>query len=132
MATLKQVRDGLYDALSVIDGLRAYESQVNTPCAIVLLDDEGIDYHETMGGSPGWNMLVRVYVSSAANRVAQDATDDYLAPDGPRSIRQTLEDNPTLDGIVSDVTVHQGRERFFQHDQAAVYLGAEFTVQIVD
>ena len=106
-ATPSQIKDALKVALETIPGLRAYDyqpDQVNPPFVFATLEE--VTYHGAMGAGNIVNRFsVTVVVQRASERVAQDKLDGYVAYDGAQSVRQALEADRTLDGVVQDLIV---------------------------
>jgi hypothetical protein len=93
MATLAEVRAAVRTTLETsIDGLTVYArvpEKPNLPC--VLVTPAETDFNVAMGrGVDTWQFDLAVIVSAADVELAQDQLDEYIAGQGPRSIRQAV------------------------------------------
>lgn len=142
MVALNDVRTGIEERLRTIDGMRIVEgAQINPPAAVVALAGEGISYHQAFGsgGLTELEMRVIVYVSSAYTRTARDQLDAYLDVSGDKSVKQAIEGDKTLGGVVHDLTVHTGRQDDFLFRESTAgsaggtilqFLGADFILTV--
>lgn len=141
MVALNDVRNGIEDRLKTIDGLRIVDgSQINPPAAVVAVAGEGVSYHQTFqDGLTDFEMRVIVYVSSAYTRTARDELDAYLDVTGTKSVKQAIEGDPTLGGVVHDLVVHTGRQDDFVFRESTAgstggtilqFLGADFIMTV--
>lgn len=92
-----------------------------------------VEYDQAMQqGVTHWTMLVRVFVAGAADKGAQVNLDAYLSPDGDRSVKQAIESDPTLGGLVSDlqVTEASGEQTYTIDNRPDPILGSEWTVEV--
>lgn len=106
-AGLKEIRLGLADALSVIEGLSvsAYIQGDPTPPFAQVVPDE-TEFHQAFDdGAESWGLIVQLVVAMGSDRGAQERLDRFLETEGPESVKAALEADETLGGIVSDVTV---------------------------
>ena len=103
-----EIRDairGLCDLLSTIDGLRTLDYPADSisefPAAVALF--EGRDDLDTLGGS-GFVGRIRVtlLVASANTKEAYDALDEFMAPQGPKSVEAAVNADNTWRGTVDD------------------------------
>jgi len=130
-ATVVNLRTGLATRLATITGLRTHATipdQVNPPCAIVGAPE--VDYDRTMGrGLDAYRTTIRLLVSRATDRGAQNALDAYLAPSGAGSIKTAVEGDQTLGGNF-DVTRVTRAFGYGVYDVGGVlYLGCDFAVE---
>lgn len=96
--------DASIDGLRIVDG-----AMINPPAAMVSLTQDGIEYHRVLqDGMAEWDFNVIVYVSTSYLRSSRDLCDDFLDTTGPKSVKQALEDEPTLGGLVDDLVVTNG------------------------
>ncbi len=138
--TPSDIRRGLADRLSTIDGLRASPwviGDVVPPAAVVIPGDPSrknayaINYDCTMGrGSDDYLFTVIVMVSNKVERASQEALDQYLAGSGPLSIKQAIEGEQTLGGIVHFTNVTAVRDYGLVNYGGQNYVGAEFVVEV--
>lgn len=137
MATaISAIRDALKANLSTVDGLKVHDitpPSIVDPAAIVQ-PDEGtfLTYDVAFGG--GINDLrftVRVLVSAADNRAAQDLLDQYLDPSNSLSIKAAVESDPDLGGLVSSVIVTEANTYGPTTYNDTAYYGVEFSVEVM-
>ena len=130
--TVSQIKTGLAANLATVSGLRAYAYQpdnVNTPFAWPLLDS--IQYNGAMGGGLiTHKFTVSVVVGRSAERTAQTLLDGYLSYKGATSIRQALESDRTLGGVVQDLIVESADNISTLEANDATYLAIDFMVTV--
>lgn len=132
-ATALEVRTAIATALRVIPGLQASPYMLanpTPPAAHVLRGD--ILYDQAMqGGTHIWTMRVQVFVSLVSDIGGQMLLDEYLSPDGARSVKAAVEADRTLGGIVDDlhVTTASG-EQVYVRDQSGQLLGSDWNVEV--
>jgi hypothetical protein len=130
--TLSEIRGALGSALRTINGMRTSEhlpEQLNPPVAVIQLDR--LDFHGAMqGGLRTFQFLVILVVGRMGERSSQDFLDRLTDFDGPDSVREVLEADPTLGGVVWACKVSGARSvRPFNIGDTA-YLGVEFEVEV--
>jgi hypothetical protein len=130
--TVSQIKTGLAANLATVSGLRAYAYQpdnVNTPFAWPLLDS--IQYNGAMGGGlVTHKFTVSVVVGRSAERTAQSLLDGYLSYKGTTSIRQAIESDRTLGGVVQDLIVESANNISTLEANDATYLAIDFVVTV--
>ena len=130
--TVSQIKTGLAANLATVSGLRAYAYQpdnVNTPFAWPLLDS--IQYNGAMGGGLiTHKFTVSVVVGRSAERTAQTLLDGYLSYAGAISIRQAIESDRTLGGVVQDLIVESADNISTLEANDATYLAIDFVVTV--
>ena len=130
--TVSQIKTGLAANLATVSGLRAYAYQpdnVNTPFAWPLLDS--IQYNGAMGGGLiTHKFTVSVVVGRSAERTAQTLLDGYLSYAGAISIRQAIESDRTLGGVVQDLIVESASNISTLEANDAIYLAIDFMVTV--
>ena len=130
--TVSQIKTGLAANLATVSGLRAYAYQpdnVNTPFAWPLL--ESIQYNGAMGGGLITHQFtISVVVGRSAERTAQNLLDGYLSYKGATSIRQALESDRTLGGVVQDLIVESANNISTLEANDATYLAIDFVVTV--
>jgi hypothetical protein len=128
--TVSQIKTGLAANLATVSGLRAYAYQpdnVNTPFAWPLLDS--IQYNGAMGGGLiTHRFTISVVVGRSAERTAQTLLDGYLSYAGAISIRQAIESDRTLGGVVQDLIVESASNISTLEANDAIYLAIDFMV----
>ena len=130
--TVSQIKTGLAANLATVSGLRAYAYQpdnVNTPFAWPLLDS--IQYNGAMGGGLiTHKFTVSVVVGRSAERTAQTLLDGYLSYKGATSIRQAIESDRTLGGVVQDLIVESANNISTLEANDTTYLAIDFVVTV--
>lgn len=132
-ANVGAVRDGIKANLQAIVGLRVFdvvEGAVPLPAAVVY--PESIHFDSTMGrGSDEMVFVVSLAVSATVDRAAQDKLDSYLNGTGATSIKQAMDANTTLGGIVSFARV-AGMRNYgeIQVGQTKMW-GADFVIEVL-
>ena len=130
--TVSQIKTGLAANLATVSGLRAYAYQpdnVNTPFAWPLLDS--IQYNGAMGGGLiTHRFTISVVVGRSAERTAQTLLDGYLSYKGATSIRQAIESDRTLGGVVQDLIVESANNISTLEANDATYLAIDFVVTV--
>jgi len=136
--TLTQLKDALVANLQTIDGLQAFRHPVGEPTppfAWVIRDKT--EWHVTgQSGTVCYTFLVAVAVVLASSDNAQDVLDEYLSAGGDKSVYAALESDDSLGGLVDHggLNVRETSQDEVltraQGTSQAVYLGAEFTVEV--
>lgn len=138
MATLKQIREGLKANLGTLSNCQvsAYElSNPTPPCLEVFPDPgEGIEYHQA--GSNGlayWVFSVRGTVAATTDIGGQMLLDEWLAPSGSSSVKEALESDKTLGGVVQDVHVRSctGYQEYAKQGLNGSFFAAVWTVLVL-
>ena len=104
MASLSSIRSGLSTRLATISGLSVYSyvpDSIEPPTAVV--DAE----------------------------LSQDSLDEFLAGSGSSSIKQAIEGDSTLGGVVSSARVVEASNYGVYTINSIDYLGVEFNVEII-
>lgn len=130
MASVSAIRDGIKTRLQTITGLRVHDiipEDVQPPAAVVV--PAGGAFDATMGrGSDDMVFEIRLAVSDAVTRAAQDALDAYLAGSGASSIKAAVDGN--LGGAVHFARV-AGWDGYGDVTIGGVsYYGVTFTVEV--
>lgn len=130
--TLAQIRDALGDAVRTINGMRASEhmpEQVSPPVIVIQLDR--VDFHGAMqGGLRTFQFILIAVVGRMGERTSQDLLDRVTDFDGPDSLREAIEADPTLGGACWAVKVTGARAVRPINIGDAAYLGVEFEVEV--
>lgn len=132
-SSLPTIRDALKTRLATITGLRCYDvvpAKPELPAGVVGIP-ESVTYNLTFGGGATWILPIRVYVSNADPRSAQEALDLYIAPTGTKSIKAAIEGDISLGGAVDTCRVTQARNYGVFPIADIDHLGCEFVVEIV-
>ena len=130
-ATVGQVKTALATAAATITGLRTYDRQpdnLNAPFAFPSL--QSIDYHGAMGaGSILQTYTLTVVVGRASERAAEDLLDTYLGY-GSGGIRNAIESDTTLGGVVQTCIVESAGTIGTIDGNDTLYLMVEFRVLV--
>jgi hypothetical protein len=132
VGTLGEIRKALAKTVLGINGMRVAEhmpEQVNPPMVVIQLDR--LDYHGAMqGGLRTFQFLLIAIVGRMGERSSQELLDRVTDFDGPESIRDVVEADPTLGGVVWAVKVTGARAVRPINIGDAAYLGVEFEVEV--
>lgn len=131
-ATISEISAALRDALTAIPGLRVQDRLVDNPSPpIALVGIDQVTYHRAFaGGNAEHEYTVTILVGRDPERVSQDRLNGYLSYDGTQSVRQALEADPTLGGVVNACHVTSGGNISLVSIGDANYLTVEFTVLV--
>lgn len=130
---LKAVREELAARLATIDGLNTYPfrpDKITPPAAFPDLPDR-INYDGTYErGMDSIPIPVNVLVGKLSAQASQEQIADYVAGEGPRSFKATLDSSPSNPYTSCD-DVHVKSVEFAVFTIAGVdYLAASFSVDI--
>lgn len=132
--TISGIRAAIATNLNTITGLRAFgfeKDAVPVPGATVGLTS--IEYDKDFGGGFNAEIKVRVLVSKATDKNAQEKLDGYLAASGALSVKAAIESDRTLGGAAGSrgTLAVTGIDAYGVYQYGEVdYLGAEFTVTV--
>ena len=134
MASLSSIRSGLSTRLATISGLSVYAfvpDSIEPPTALVGVMSS-VDYDSTMSrGSDSYEIPLYLYVSRVDAELSQDSLDEFLAGSGSSSIKQAIEGDSTLGGVVSSARVVEASNYGVYTINSIDYLGVEFSVEII-
>jgi hypothetical protein len=134
MASLSSIRSGLSTRLATISGLSVYSyvpDSIEPPTAVVGVMSS-VDYDSTMSrGSDSYEIPLYLYVSRVDAELSQDSLDEFLAGSGSSSIKQAVEGDSTLGGVVSSARVVEASNYGVYTINSIDYLGVEFSVEII-
>lgn len=143
---LAEIRQAIAAALaSRLDGVAqcsAYVIASPTPPAIHVFPasttyDLAMTPTWTMGssraGTDQWQFTIQAFVAEMGDQAAQQLLDRFLEPSGGYSIKEAVEVDGTLGGLVADasITSMNGYTRYQVEGVTGPVLGAEWTVQIL-
>lgn len=133
MAELRDIRKALAASLEgTVEGqISAYMLASPTPpCAYVFPDET--EYHQAFdNGAENWGLVVRVLVSDVFDQGSQETLDQYLASDGPLSVKAALEADDELGGIVSSLMVERTTGYRQYQVGTGMALGADWIVNVL-
>ena len=124
MASLSSIRSGLSTRLATISGLSVYSyvpDSIEPPTAVV-----GV-----MSSVDSYEIPLYLYVSRVDAELSQDSLDEFLAGSGSSSIKQAIEGDSTLGGVVSSARVVEASNYGVYTINSIDYLGVEFSVEII-
>lgn len=134
-ATLEQIRIALADAVKQAmpdQQVSPYMLASPTPPAVHLYPSN-VDYHKAFSnGLEPITFEVQAFVPDSSGDVgSQKNLDRYLDPGSPTSLKVSLEADPTLGGLVNDLTVRSATGyRQFVTQGRGYLLGCTWTVDI--
>lgn len=137
MATVAEIRDGIAANLAAVAAIVA-EAHVtaymlkNPPVPCIHVFPGEVEYDTT--GSRGldeWTFVVQALVGEQTDRGAQELLDEFLAPAGDKSIKEAIESDRTLNGVVDDLRVTRvDSYREYAVNNRLAALGAEWRVSV--
>ncbi|CAB4178154.1 hypothetical protein UFOVP1462_39 [uncultured Caudovirales phage] len=113
---ISDIRQGIKDNLSTIDGLRTYDlvpDVIVPPCVVVGQLDFTFDLDNARGLDQA-NLDVFVIVQRFSERTGQDKLDKYLAGSGNESIKAAIESDRTLGGACDTLRVTSAESGTYQ------------------
>ncbi len=126
------IRDAVATNLATISGLRTsgdVPDNPNPPIAVVFL--ETVDYDEAFRGGMTTMMLkIMVLVSRADDRTAQRKLNQYISPDGDRSIKKAVESDRSLGGLVQTLRLTTMTSLGSTMVSEQEYMAVEFSVAV--
>lgn len=131
MSTVGDIRQGLADAITGNTGLRCWPLVPDNPTPpFALVAPSRVTYHRAFAGHSTFEFVVSVVVGRVSERAAQLTLDEFIDTDGDRSIRQAIESDKTLGGACKTLVVTEMTDYSPLSIGEAVYLSAQFTVQV--
>ncbi len=124
--------DALAKGLDTIDGLRSFaypSDQLVAPAALVSYPEELLFDQNYQRGADRITIPIVVFIGRASDRSARNEIDDYIAGDGPRSIKDAI-DGHDSGGVYDVATVTRVEFDFIPHG-GIDYLAATFSVDVV-
>jgi len=137
--SVKTVGDGIKTNLSNISGLRVFApkelpgSLNEFPVALIL--HSGTSYQQTMGGDSSYDthrFRILIAVSNQDQPSALTALLDYLDKTGDKSVRASLEADPTLDGSAQDIVIISNTGQGGFSWGGMLYLGTTFELEVYE
>jgi len=132
---LQAICEGIQTNLQTIPGLQAFgylPDSFSDPAAVVSVMD--VQYQMSMNDSMTGqvDIIVNVLVARTDARSAQLKLQKFMSPNGPSSIRNAIESDTTLGGIVGDTTVISASRgpAISVGGGPTIYLTLEFTVAV--
>jgi hypothetical protein len=134
MATIAELRAGLVDRLSTIQGLQVYGAEpgsVTPPAAVVVTPS--ITYHASFaadGALKQYAFRVMVLVAQGLLDEAAHNLDEFADPTGVMSVRAAIEADTTLGGSAESLIVTDFRPLNAEEVASLQYWGGNFDVTI--
>ena len=130
--TISLVSDGLAARLATITGLRTASvipDNPNPPVAVVQINNVSYDT-AFKGGLTTYSYIVSVIVGRVTERQAQDRLDAFSSTSGTQSVKEAIEGDKSLGGIVADTRVVEMTGVSAVLLGEATYLAANFAVTV--
>jgi hypothetical protein len=130
--TITQIRDGLATRLATITGLRVSADIPDNPNPpIAVIGPNTVSYDTSFqGGLTTYTFVVTVIVARVSERQAQTRLDAYASTSGTQSIKEAIEGDRSLGGIVADVRVTEMTNVGAVLLGEANYIAANFAVTV--
>lgn len=130
--TITQIRDGLGTRLATITGLRVSADIPDNPNPpIAVIGPNTVSYDTAFqGGLTTYTFVVTVIVARVSERQAQTRLDAYASTSGTQSIKEAIEGDRSLGGIVADVRVTEMTNVGAVLLGEANYIAANFAVTV--
>lgn len=132
MAGLSAIRQGLADRIATIDGLRARDhipDNIVPPMAFV--NPTQIQYDvDNARGLVQYTFTVSLFASRADSRSAQLTVDRYVSTSGLDSVKDAIEGDRTLGGIVDTCRVTNVTNYVVQDANDTEFLAVDFNVEV--
>lgn len=129
---IEDIRSALATNLATISGLRTsgdVPDNPNPPQAVVFL--ETVEYDDAFqGGLTTMQFKVMVIVSRADDRSAQRKLNEYISPDGARSIKSAVESDRSLGGLVQTLRLTAMTSLGSTIVSEQEYMAVEFSVAV--
>jgi hypothetical protein len=132
MPTITQIRDGIATNLQTISGLRTsaeVPDNPNPPQAVVQMGNVSYDT-AFQGGLTTYSFIVSVIVARVTEGRAQERLDAYASTSGASSVKEAIESDRTLGGVVADVRVVEMTNVGAVLLGEATYIAADFAVTV--
>ena len=132
MPTITQIRDGIAINLQTISGLRTsaeVPDSPNPPQAVVQMGNVSYDT-AFQGGLTTYSFIVSVIVARVTEGRAQERLDAYASTSGASSVKEAIESDRTLGGVVADVRVVEMTNVGAVLLGEATYIAADFAVTV--
>lgn len=124
------IRQAVAAALTTIPGLNATAYQMSTPDLPTAHVSRGpFTYDQALqGGVHNLTLTITAYVALVSAEGAQMLLDRYLAADGEFSVKEAVEADTTLGGLVQDLHVTGATgETSYAREQGGPVLGSDWT-----
>lgn len=133
MSRLGDIRIALAENLESITGIEAspYALANPTPPGFQIVPGDWRYDLAMQRGLDELSIIVQAFVAFTSDTDSQQLLDELLDPDGERSVKQAVESDPTLGGLVDDLQVTETTGyRVFQRSDNTAMLTADWNVTI--
>jgi len=130
--SVSRCAEALGSALELIEGLNVipYLSDTFTP-PVALIGIDTINYHGSFGlGDVEQKFQVHLILARSDVQSGIEAMESYMSPSGDLSIREALESDQTLGGVVSSLVVTGSGPPTNLTINGAVYIDVPFDVTV--
>ena len=127
-----EVMRGLATAAATLTGVTTYDFfpfSITEPAFVITNVERPFDESYNRG-LDRLQVTCGLLVSKTNDAESARSLYAYLAGSGPRSVKEALEADPTLDGACNDLNVTVGRVPRIIPIGTTEYFGAEFTIDI--
>lgn len=141
-ATQTKIRDALADVIrgQITDVQVSARPKSNPTPPSLYVRGGPITYDGTMGrGHDEHEITLIAFVANVSDEGSQLKLDEFMAPAGPRSVKQAAELDPQLGGLVNDLRVERCSgpltytfDTLTTGTQRPAVLGAEWLVRILN
>jgi len=132
MSGVAELREGLAQNLTAIQGLRVSDVMVDAPRPPqAVIAPLRVDYDlNARRGADEYQFVITLIVGRADSRTAQNSLDSYIV--GPNSVKAAVEADRTLGGRANTCRVTEMRNYGAISVGDALYLGCEFLVEVTE
>jgi hypothetical protein len=130
--TVQDIREGFAANLRSLDGYQVSPYMLtNFTPPVVWVARCDVEYDRAMGrGLDYWTFTIQAVTGLVVDVGAQQKIDQLLAPSGATSVKQAIESDKTLGGLVPNLTVLSSNGYRQVAVEGLLYLLAEWTVEL--
>jgi len=110
-SSISDLRARLAEALRTIPTLRIFEVLPDNPNPPgIAINLERVVYDSVFArGADEYEFTLRLFVARSDDRTAQIRIEEYVAGNGPSSVKAAIENDPTLGGVAQTIRVSEAR-----------------------
>jgi len=135
MATLTQIRQGIGTNVSnniTTISVYNYTPDRSEPPLLIVGVLDNLEYDTTMQrGADTYVIPCRLLIANVDAQLAQETLDGFIASSGANSVKQAIESDVTLSGVVSSVRVTEARDYGSYTMNNTDLIGVDFMVEVV-